>query len=163
LVVIDTIARAVVGDENDADTFRNYYRYTASQLKAAGVAIVRLDNTGHNTEHARGSAAKADDIDLEYRLNSPGHGEIRLVTTRSRVQSTQRTFIILREEDPITRHVLRPQDYVAGTQECGQLLDELSVDLNASITIALAALRNADKGRRKQVVVDALRWRRTRR
>ena len=46
LVVIDTMARAVSGKENDADTLRAFYRFTGRVLKAADIALWRLDHQG---------------------------------------------------------------------------------------------------------------------
>ena len=37
-VVVDTIGRAIEGEENSADTIRAFYRHTAQPLKAAGIA-----------------------------------------------------------------------------------------------------------------------------
>lgn len=60
MVVIDTISRAVGGEENDNDTWLNFYQYTGLRLKQAKVSVIRLDHTGKDlTEGERGGSAKA--------------------------------------------------------------------------------------------------------
>jgi len=53
LVVIDTVSRAVAGEENENDTWLRFYRSTGVRLKAAGVACVRLDHSGKDARATR--------------------------------------------------------------------------------------------------------------
>lgn len=46
VVIIDTISRAVVGEENSSDTFRAFYSHTGIQLKRRGCTWARLDHAG---------------------------------------------------------------------------------------------------------------------
>ena len=46
LVVIDTLIRTVSGEENSADTIKDFNRYTGTPLKAAGIALLRIDHAG---------------------------------------------------------------------------------------------------------------------
>jgi AAA domain len=73
-VVIDTVARVVNGGENDADTFRDFFVYTGMRLKRAGISLARLDHEGHEAGRARGSSAKADDVDVVWRLQATDDG-----------------------------------------------------------------------------------------
>ena len=60
VVIIDTIGRAVAGEENDADTFRNFYNHTGIELKRRGVTWARLDHSGKDpSQGQRGSSARA--------------------------------------------------------------------------------------------------------
>jgi hypothetical protein len=69
VVFIDMLMRFLSGKENDSDTFNAYDRYTGQKLKAMGVAVVRLDHSGHDeTGRARGSSAKAGDVDVQWML-----------------------------------------------------------------------------------------------
>ncbi len=69
VLVIDTISRAVAGDENSADTYRAFYAHTGIELKRREVTWVRLDHAGKDDGAGqRGSSAKGDDIDLAWRL-----------------------------------------------------------------------------------------------
>lgn len=85
LVIIDTMSRAVSGDENDADTVRDFYRCTGSPLKAAGIAVLRLDHAGKEMERGqRGTSAKADDVDIVWGLSRTEDGAL-LTLTHSRM------------------------------------------------------------------------------
>ncbi|HVE26251.1 MAG TPA: AAA family ATPase, partial [Sporichthya sp.] len=70
VVVIDTVSRAIQGEENENDTWLNFYRHTGKALKAAGVALVRLDHTGKDeTRGQRGGSAKSGDVDAVWRMS----------------------------------------------------------------------------------------------
>jgi hypothetical protein len=70
LVVIDTLSRAVAGEENDNDTWLSFYRNTGLRLKQAEVACVRLDHAGKDVERGqRGGSAKAGDVDAIWRMS----------------------------------------------------------------------------------------------
>ncbi len=64
LVVIDTLQRVLTGEENSSQGIRDLYRQLLMPLRADGVAVLRLDHTGKgDNSTARGSSAKADDVD----------------------------------------------------------------------------------------------------
>jgi hypothetical protein len=87
VVVIDTTGRAVEGEENSADTYREFARTTGLSLKAAGVALLRTDHAGKDkgkTQGQRGSSAKNDDVDIVYHLQRDGH-TIKLTRIFSRI------------------------------------------------------------------------------
>lgn len=67
-VVIDTISRALQGEENSNDTAQDFYRHTGAELKRRGVTWLRLDHAGWEGNHARGASAKADDVDIVWEL-----------------------------------------------------------------------------------------------
>src|SRR5262245_19771490 len=74
-IVIDTTARAAQGDENSADTYRNFYRWTGTALKRHGITWVRLDHAGKDpTKGQRGSSSKGDDVDVVWRLQQADNG-----------------------------------------------------------------------------------------
>jgi KaiC/GvpD/RAD55 family RecA-like ATPase len=161
VVVIDTMARAVSGAENDADTYRNFYRHTGRQLKAAGVALLRLDHQGKDQALGqRGSSAKDDDLDVVFRLTQLDNKTLKLTRTRTRVPWMPAEISLVRHEEPMLRHVASDDAVPAGTHDAVLALDELEVPLDATGTVALAALRRAGKGQRKTVVLAALKARR---
>ena len=87
VVVIDTTGRAVQGEENSADTYREFARTTGLALKAAGIALLRTDHAGKDkgkTQGQRGSSAKNDDVDIVYHLQRDGH-TIKLTRIFSRI------------------------------------------------------------------------------
>lgn len=162
LLVIDTLARVVAGDENSADTYRAFYRATGMRLKEAGVAVLRLDHAGKDTEKGeRGSSAKGDDVDLSWQLREAGGAEFLLKRSYSRISWVPEQLKIRREVEPFLRHVIAEDSWPAGTSSLADHLDRLGVDIGATYAIAAAALKEADvRPRRKGTVLYALRWRR---
>jgi KaiC/GvpD/RAD55 family RecA-like ATPase len=164
LVVLDTMARAVRGDENQADTYRNFYRHTGLRLKADGVTLLRLDHGGKDgAQGQRGSSAKDDDVDVVFQLTQASPAEFVLKRTRSRIPWVPPEITLRREEEPLLRHLVDPGGYPEGTAECAKVLDDLDVPLDATVSSARAALKAADRGKRTTVVTAALKYRRTRR
>lgn len=162
LVVLDTMARVVEGDENESDTYRDFYRYTGQRLKAAGVSLLRLDHAGKDPGRGqRGSSAKNDDADLVWRL-SLVEDSVVLTRTHSRVSWVPAQVTLRRDLDPVLRHVLTDGAWPMGTAAVADVLDELEVPLDASVTAAMRALSGAGRGRRKAIVMSALKWRRVR-
>lgn len=163
VVVLDTMARVVFGEENLADTYRRFYRYTGRLLKEAGVALLRLDHEGKTSTHgARGSSAKDDDLDVVWRLSAVEGRLLKLARMRSRVPWVPAEVLLRRDEDPVLCHRLARDAVPAGTAEAAQLLDELEVPLDATSATAMRALKDAGKGRRKMVVLAAQKHRRSR-
>ena len=68
--VIDTMGRAVEGDENSNDTYRAFARHTGLGLKSDGVAVLRTDHAGKDKDKGqRGASAKNDDADVVFRVD----------------------------------------------------------------------------------------------
>jgi hypothetical protein len=160
LVVLDTMSRVVEGKEDDSDTYRAFYRYTGMALKAEKVALWRLDHSGYDRSHMRGSSSKNDDPDVVWRLELTKGGEIALKRTHSRIPWVPERVVLQRQEDPTFRHIVAPIPYSGGTLDCVRELGELDVPLDATYATAQAALRKSGHGRRRTVVLDALRYRR---
>jgi len=161
LVVIDTTGRAVAGDENDADTFRNFYRHTGARLKQAGIAFVRIDHAGKQADKGqRGSSAKNDDVDVVVRLTNLDDGKRWTATHRRMSWYPEQTDIEVKSGQRGYSFATEQRGYKEGTSECVADLESLGVPLDATLAAAQAALKGADKGRRRQVVADALRFRR---
>jgi hypothetical protein len=163
LVVIDTMARAVSGDENEADTYRHFYAHTGRQLKQLGVTLLRLDHAGKDISRGqRGSSSKDDDVDVVWKLTEADASHLILTRTRSRVPWVPPEVTLRREEEPWLRHVASLLAVPAGTYEVAGLLDELGVPVDATVRTALTTLRAGGKGRRKALVVAAQRHRQAR-
>jgi len=161
LIVVDTMARAVNGDENQADTYRDFYKHTGRRLKADRRALLRLDHSGKDpAQGQRGSSAKADDLDVVFAMTIQGEG-FTLNRTHSRIPWVPVTVDIQRHEEPL-RHVLTTGLWPNGTADTAAILDQLHVPLDATALTAQTALKKAGHGRRKQVVIAALKWRRRR-
>lgn len=160
LLVVDTMARAVNGEENNSDTYRNFQQHTGGKLRALGVAVVLLDHGGKDARQGqRGSSAKEDGVDVVFRLAQVGEFLV-LHRTHSRVPWVPAEVNIRREDEPLLRHVLAPVAYPDGTADLADLLDDLAVPLTCSIRDTMATLRDASQGRRQDVVAAALKYRR---
>lgn len=91
LVVLDTVSRVLQGDEESSTGIRAMYRHVVMPLKAAGVALLRLDHSGKDVARGqRGSSAKNDDVDAVWSLAS-GPQNTLTCSARTRGPTTART------------------------------------------------------------------------
>ena len=106
LVIVDTLSRVVSGDENEAHTYQAFYRHSVLPLKRRGVSVVRLDHLGKDTtKGARGSSAKADDVDAVWLLVSDAKaGRVTLELERQRSRHHPDRIVLDRKAEPL-RHV----------------------------------------------------------
>ena len=105
VVVIDTVSRSVAGDENENDTWLNFYRHTGLRLKQAEVAMIRLDHSGKDeSKGQRGGSAKSGDVDAVWRLAKLGEDLFRLTCEANRFPITEQLVDLKRVEDPHLRH-----------------------------------------------------------
>lgn len=141
VVVIDTISRAVGGDENDNDTWLSFYRHTGLALKAAGKACIRLDHTGKDEARGmRGGSAKYGDVDAVWSMTRAGVGDtFRLECTANRLQVPDKVLTVKRESNPL-RHVVvgNERDKI---QDLADSLDALGADLDCTDEVGKALLR----------------------
>jgi hypothetical protein len=159
LVMIDTTARAVLGEEDSSDTFRAFARHTGQRLKAAGITWVRADHTGKDAARgARGSSAKNDDVDVVWQATRSQEG-LKLRATHRRMAWVPEVVNLRRVENDLRYEVVRDA-YPAGTKDAADALDAAGVPLDASCRAAQAALRDAGQGRSMGAISAALRWRR---
>jgi hypothetical protein len=158
VVIIDTIGRAVQGEENSADTWRLFYLHTGLRLKQRGLTWMRLDHAGHEATHQRGSSAKGDDVDIVWRLKRTDNGVV-LKRELARMAWVPETVPLLQEDFPL-RYLPGAADWPAGTAEVANILDRLGLPLEASVRTAGMELRKVDEGRRHELVSAALKWRR---
>lgn len=105
VVVIDTVSRAIKGEENDNDTWLNFYRHTGLAVKQAGLALIRLDHTGKDeSKGQRGGSAKSGDVDAVWRLSKVTETTFRLDCEDARLPITEKTLVMHRESSPRLRH-----------------------------------------------------------
>ena len=134
LVIIDTFARAVEGAENDADTVRNFYRWTAINLKQEGRSLMRIDHAGKDLKKgARGTSAKNDDVDLVWQMTKV---DGQLVLLRQKHRHTwipERINLTIHDQ-----HKMFTQD-IKGGERLDQALKMLN-ELNIDPTISLDAM-----------------------
>ena len=169
LVIIDTIAGAVAGDENDADTYRALARHTGKPLKGHGIAILRIDHTGKDLEKgARGSSAKTADVDVAWIMTPKEGGMFGLRCTgpggKTRVSWVPKTIEVTLDSEEDLQFILTPgsvRGYAEGTKACATRLDELGVPSDAGRRMASKVLKDHDYKVRAATVDDALRYRRS--
>jgi KaiC/GvpD/RAD55 family RecA-like ATPase len=163
MVIIDTVSRVISGRENDSEPFRDLFRHTETRLKRMGVAVVRLDHFGKDTERgSRGHSAKEDPLDIVWELKVDGE-TLTLKRTKGRQAGTPEQVVLRRIDiNGRLRHVMVRDGIAPKAKEVAALLDQLGVPESASITEAQDALKGADRGQRRQVVADAVKHRRGR-
>jgi hypothetical protein len=139
LVIIDTFARAVEGAENDADTVRNFYRWTAINLKQEGRSLMRIDHAGKDLKKgARGTSAKNDDVDLVWQMTKV---DGRLVMIRQKHRHTwipERINLIIHDQ-----HKMFTQDIQGGERltQALKMLEELNIDPTISLDAMWAEVK----------------------
>jgi len=162
LVIIDTTARAVDGDENDADTYRALYRHTGLWLKQAGIAYARLDHAGKDVEKGqRGSSAKNDDVDVVWRMIRRDDQALRLTATHRRMSWVpQEVDVATVEEDGTSRFTTAPSSTPEGTKAVIDALDAAGAPVDVTSRQAAEIARNAGVKARNAVIRAAIKHRR---
>ena len=155
LVVLDTMARVVAGEENIADTYRNFYKYAGWRLKALGCSLLRLDHAGKDTAAGqRGSSAKVDDVDVVFQISAINKqdGTYVLRRTHSRIAWVEESYPFTRHIKPMLWHeVTEGLGYAAGTKTMADELDHQKVPIDAPYKRGYG---------RRQVFYSAQRFRR---
>ena len=108
VIVIDTVSRAIGGDENENDTWLNFYRHTGLKLKQAGKALIRLDHSGKDeTKGQRGGSAKSGDVDAVWRMKRRDKDEdlFELECEANRFPIPEKRFSIRRLQNPLRHEV----------------------------------------------------------
>jgi hypothetical protein len=160
LVVFDTFARAVEGDENDAGTVRAFYRFCGIHLKSAGRAFVRIDHAGKNAERGqRGSSAKNDDVDVVWSMTAASEG-FNLHADKRRMGWVPENVALRQNDTPSLHYRTAVTLAPVGTDRVVADLIHLAVPLDASVKAAQQALKDAGLGARRQLVASALKLRR---
>lgn len=116
VVVIDTVSRAVAGEENENDTWLAFYRHTGLRLKQAGVAMIRLDHAGKDeTKGQRGGSAKVGDVDAVWRLSRVTDTVYRLQCEANRMPLApeQKDLTLNRVEEPTLHHTVAANGWKA--------------------------------------------------
>lgn len=106
VIVVDTVSRSIAGDENENDTWLNFYRHTGLKLKQAGMALVRLDHSGKDeSKGQRGGSAKSGDVDAVWRMSKLDEDLFELVCEAMRFPIAEQRIVLKREEGPL-RHTV---------------------------------------------------------
>jgi hypothetical protein len=160
-VVVDTTARAAQGDENSADTFREFYRWTGTPLKRRGITYVRLDHAGKDVlQGQRGSSAKGDDVDIIWRLTQQDEGGIKLHRDAARMSWVPETVAFGMTHDPLSFEA-GAELWPAGTFELAKALDALDVPVDMSRRKARELMKEHGLHGENLVLGKALKYLRT--
>lgn len=144
IVVIDTVSRSIQGDENENDTWLNFYRHTGLKLKQAGVSLIRLDHSGKDeSKGQRGGSAKSGDVDAVWRMSRVGEETFELVCEAQRFPIAEKHLTIRRTEDPVLRHVAVVDGVKTQREDLLEALGRARVpkDLEGSIRTLRAVIR----------------------
>lgn len=110
VVVIDTVSRAIAGDENENDTWLDFYRHTGLKLKQAQVALVRLDHAGKDeAKGQRGGSAKSGDVDAVWRMTRTSDDLYDLICEANRmpIDPESRVLTIERLDGERLEHIVK--------------------------------------------------------
>ena len=99
LLVLDSTQRVTEGEENSNDTLRSLYNHTSGWLKAAGITVLRTDNTGWDDSRERGASAKRDDVGYALLLKPVKPDTFRLVNTKHRSKGKADGLTFIRTND----------------------------------------------------------------
>jgi hypothetical protein len=158
VVILDTLARVVKGEENSNDTYRNFFNCTGSLLKANGVAMLRLDHEGHQAGHSRGASSKADDVDLVYHLKTVDAG-LELTMKFARVAYVKKSLTLIMGTDLLCFTTTDHKAWPAGTVERAKELQTLGCPEGLSVRKTQKWLRENNHAVGKtEVLTAALRY-----
>ena len=159
LVIIDTTARAVEGEENDADTLRAFYRWTGVALKSQGVTWVRADHAGKDSSKGqRGSSAKNDDVDVVWKFTKRNTTSILLEATHRRMQwIPDKIELELRERDGILAHHIVGDEISDAAMQLVDTLKQLDAPIDISTRSARDLLRRNNIKSASDILRAALR------
>ena len=161
VVIIDTLARAVVGEENSNDTWNEFYKHTGLSLKQRGIACLRLDHSGKDEDKGmRGGSAKYGDVDAVWQMRTVTENTLTLKCTHRRMRVAEELLTIHRLENPL-RHEAAASGpraaWDAKVSDAMTVLDQLGVPRNAGEPACRDALRETDHKVNNDVLRAAIR------
>ena len=165
LVVIDTLIRTLEGEENSADTIKNFNRYTGTPLKADGIALLRIDHAGKDpTRGQRGTSAKRDDVDVVWLLepasgNLPGKTMLTLQREAARIDWIQQDIHITRHEGPPLNHIIPTVNLTSDDIEILRHLEQQGLGRhNITVRTARDALNQSPLTAKTQRLMHIVKW-----
>jgi hypothetical protein len=130
VVIIDTVSRAVRGEENENDTWLNFYRHTGLALKQHQIACMRLDHAGKDvTKGQRGGSAKSGDVDAVWQMTRLADDTIHLKAEALRFSLAPgwQHLVVRRGGDPFSHTVTSVSALTVLADKAVALLDKLAV------------------------------------
>jgi RecA-family ATPase len=135
IVVIDTVSRAIEGEENENDTWLKFNRYSGMAMKRAGISMIRLDHSGKDgSKGQRGGSAKSGDVDAVWRMTRD-EDIITLKCEAERFQISQKEFSVRRLENPL-RHQITVNTYAARRDKMFTLMTDADIPKDSQMVLA---------------------------
>lgn len=164
VVVIDTVSRSVAGDENENDTWLNFYRHTGLKMKQHGVAMIRLDHAGKDeTKGQRGGSAKVGDVDAVWKLAKVTDDTFRLDCEANRMPVNEKQLTLTRLTVPVLRHKVEGGGWKAANDAAVlaviKAMDDAGLPRDTGSTRAREVARAAGIKARNNVIAEAVRRR----
>lgn len=163
VVVVDTVSRAIAGEENENDTWLSFYRHTGLRMKQEGIALIRLDHAGKDeSKGQRGGSAKSGDVDAVWRLSRISDDSYRLDCEAARMPINEKTLVLHRELGPLRHRVDaegRSAAFRIKVDAAVRLLDQLGIPNHAGAELARPVLRGAGFKARNDVIAAAVKRR----
>jgi hypothetical protein len=166
LVIIDTLSRAVAGEENSNDTWLRFYRHTGLLLKREGVACMRLDHAGKDAAKGqRGGSAKSGDVDAVWHLSRMSSDLFLLRCEATRQVLPVDSLTLARRLNPLRHELSGPDSPTASDAgdrlaECVRWLDDLELPPTAGKPKCRTALQVEGRRVSNGILEEAIRRRR---
>jgi RecA-family ATPase len=126
IVVIDTVSRAIEGEENENDTWLKFYRHTGLKMKKAGISCIRLDHSGKDgSKGQRGGSAKSGDVDAVWRMTRE-NDIVTLKCEAERFPVSLKEFALKRCESPL-RHEITVNSYAIKRDDMFSLMTKNNI------------------------------------
>lgn len=166
VVIIDTVSRAVGGEENSNDTWLSFYRNTGLALKTLGIAYIRLDHTGKDHgKGMRGGSAKYGDVDAVWKLEATSDATFTLECTDHRMPIPEPLLALSRQDYPLCHKVVGTHWNDALDSQAiqvDQALTDLGIAPSTSVRDCGRALRENGRRVTQAVLVRAVKTRKLR-
>ncbi len=164
-LVIDTLSRVVKGDENTTEPYQDLWNYTEKRLKRRGnVTYLRLDHLGKDSRRgSRGASAKEDPLDIVYELKVGATGKLFFNKTKGRQPWLPETVAVDRvTENGILTHRTEIQFAQQWLLDLVAEIDQLGIPEDAGTPAVQKALQERGRGRRRNDIAKAVRFRKGR-
>lgn len=164
VVIVDTLARIAVGEENSNDTWIGLGTHTLLRLKSEAITSVWLGHAGKDLERGeRGGSAKGDAVDCIWEQSRGDNGAVRLANKKRRSGWVPETVGLRRvEHHGVLSYELTEDVYPTGTGDAVNHLDRLGAPRDMTNRAARALLKEHDIAARSDALAAAVKWRRRR-
>lgn len=133
LIVIDTLARAFNGEDENSAAAMSHFVAALDRMRAElqGVTVLVIHHTGHDGTRARGSSAYYAALDVEIMIERDKHDRVGMTNTKSKDAAPPPPMLFELEpveidDGPASAALRLPHDPAAAVQE--QLINQLILE-----------------------------------